>query len=148
MMQVSHSRVECFNHCKRKYQMRYLDKLKTIPDDAPDNALYLGTALHTGLEVGVEAAIEQYYGSYPIITDDHINEAIKLEAMIPKAKQMIPDGQHEVLIEDADFKGFIDLLVPVNTSLKKGMKSATNVLCMTVVIIAKADVVPMVNMIV
>ena len=112
-MQVSHSRIECFNQCPRKYQMRYLEGLKTIPDDASDNALYLGTALHTGLEVGVEEAIQQYYGNYPIITDDHINEAIKLEAMIPKAMQMIPEGQHEVLIEDPDFKGFIDLLVPV-----------------------------------
>ena len=113
-MQVSHSRVECFNQCPRKYQMRYLEGLKTIPDDASDNALYLGTALHTGLEVGVEEAIEQYYSNYPIITDDHINEAIKLEIMIPKAQKMIPEGQHEVMIDDPDFKGFIDLLVPVD----------------------------------
>ena len=93
--------------------MRYLEGLKTLPDDKPDNALYLGTALHTGLEVDVEAAIDQYYGNYPIITDDHINEAIKLEAMIPKARQMVPDGQNEVLIDDPDFKGFIDRLVQV-----------------------------------
>ncbi len=93
--------------------MRYLDELKTIPDDKPDNALYLGTALHTGLEIGVDEAIQQYYGNYPIITDEHINEAIKLEVMIPKAKAMVPDGQNEVLIDDPDFKGFIDLLVPV-----------------------------------
>lgn len=112
-MQVSHSRVDCFNQCPRKYQMRYLEGLKTIPDDAADNALNLGTALHTGLEVGMEEAIQQYYSNYPIITDDHINEAMKLEVMIPKAMQMIPEGQHEVLIEDDDFKGFIDLLVPV-----------------------------------
>jgi len=112
-LQVSHSRVECFSSCKRKFQMRYLDELKTIPDDKPDNALYLGTALHTGLEIGVEEAIQQYYSNYPIITDEHINEAIKLEVMIPKAKAMIPDGLNEVPIEDRDFKGFIDLLVPV-----------------------------------
>ena len=93
--------------------MRYLEKLKTIPDDDPTNALYLGTALHTGLEIGTEEAIRQYYSNYPIITDDHIHEAMKLEVMIPKAKAMIPDGQNEVLIDDPDFKGFIDLLVPV-----------------------------------
>lgn len=112
-MQVSHSRIDCFHQCPRKFQLRYLDELETLPDDKPDNALYLGTALHTGLEIGVEEAIEQYYGNYPIITDDHINEAIKLEVMIRKAKQMIPEGQNEVLIDDPDFKGFIDLLVPV-----------------------------------
>ena len=91
--------------------MRYLEGLTAIPDDKPDNALYLGTALHTGLEIGVDEAIQQYYSNYPIITDEHINEAIKLEVMIPKAKAMIPDGQNEVLIDDPDFKGFIDLLV-------------------------------------
>lgn len=114
-MQVSHSRVECFNQCPFKFKMRYLEGLTTIPDDKPDNALFLGTALHTGLEIGVEEAIQQYYSNYPIITDDHINEAMKLEVMIPKVKAMIPDGQNEVLIDDPDFKGFIDLLVPVGT---------------------------------
>ena len=116
-MQVSHSRVECFHQCPAKFGFRYLEGLKTIPDDKPDNALYLGTALHTGLEIGVEEAINQYYGNYPIITDEHIHEAMKLEVMIPKARQMIPDGQHEVLIDDPDFKGFIDLLVPVEEKI-------------------------------
>lgn len=114
-MQVSHSRVECFNQCQFKFKLRYVDNLKTLPDDKPDNALYLGTALHTGLEIGVEEAIQQYFSNYPIITDEHINEAMKLEVMIPKAKQMIPDGLNEVLIDDPDFKGFIDLLVPVGS---------------------------------
>ena len=113
-LQVSHSRVDCFHQCKQKFKFRYIDELTTIPDDKPDNALYLGTALHTGLEIGVDEAIQQYYSNYPIITDEHINEAIKLEVMIPKAKAMIPDGQNEVLIDDPDFKGFIDLLVPVH----------------------------------
>lgn len=112
-MQVSHSRTECFKSCPFKYHLRYQERLKTIPDDKPDNALYLGTALHTGLETGVNEAIQQYYSNYPIITDDHINEAMKLEVMIPKAKVMIPDGQHELKIDDPDFVGFIDLLVPV-----------------------------------
>ena len=95
--------------------MRYLEGLTTIPDDKPDNALFLGTALHTGLEIGVEEAIQQYYSNYPIITDEHINEVMKLEVMIPKAKAMIPDGQNEVLIDDPDFKGFIDRLVFVGS---------------------------------
>ena len=124
-MQVSHSRVECFNSCQLKYKLRYLDGLTTVPDDKPDNALYLGTALHTGLEIGVEEAIQQYYGNYPIITDEHINEAIKLEAMIPKAKAMIPEGQNEVLIDDADFKGFIDLLVPIDDEVVEWGKMPT-----------------------
>lgn len=93
--------------------MRYIDELKTLPTDNADNALYLGTALHTGLEKGIDEAIKQYYSNYTVINDENINEAIKLEIMIAKAKKICPEGQFEVLIEDDDFKGFIDLLVPV-----------------------------------
>ena len=93
-----------------------MDKLKTLPDDAADNALYLGTALHTGIQVGLDEAINEYYGFYPIISDDIITEAMKLEIMIPKARQTVPkDGQAEILIADSDYKGFIDWLVPART---------------------------------
>lgn len=95
--------------------MRYLDDLQVIKDDAPDNALYLGTAMHTGIEKGVQAAIEEYFNQYPIITDAHINESIKLETMIPKVQTMLPSqGRFEVEIEDDDFKGFIDYIAPVD----------------------------------
>ena len=100
--------------------MRYCDKLQTIKSDEPDNALFLGTAMHTGLEKGVDAAIKEYFMQYPVITDVHINEAMKLEVMIPKAKRMIPNGEYEVLIEDEDFKGFIDLLAPVTSDTRLG----------------------------
>jgi phage nucleotide-binding protein len=93
--------------------MRYCDKIQTIKADNADNALFLGTALHTGLEKGVEAAIHEYFMQYPVITDLHINEAMKLEIMIPKAKALIPEGEFEVNISDDDFTGFIDLLAPV-----------------------------------
>lgn len=73
----------------------------------------IGTALHTGLESGVTKAIDEYFMSYPIITDDHINEAMKLEYLIPRAKAMLPKGDFEVKISTDDFIGFIDLLAPV-----------------------------------
>lgn len=93
--------------------MRYLERLKTLPTDDPANALVLGLALHTGLEKGAQVALDEYYAAYPIITDLHINEAMKLEALIPKAKAMIPNGQFEVQIDHPHFTGFIDLLAPV-----------------------------------
>jgi phage nucleotide-binding protein len=93
--------------------MRYIDKLKTIESDAADNALIIGAALHTGIEKNVETAIKEYFFSYPIISDAHITEAMKLEMQIEKARAVVPPGQHEVLIETEKFKGFIDLLVPV-----------------------------------
>lgn len=112
-MQASHSRIESHGNCPYKYDLHYNQGIRTIPNDDPSNALFLGTALHTGLEKGVKEAINQYYMSYPIITDLHINEAMKLEYLIPKAAAMIPPGEHEVKIENEHFIGYIDLLAPV-----------------------------------
>lgn len=117
-MQVSHSRIECFKSCPYRYDLKYNQGIKTISPDNADNALFLGTALHTGLEKDVDTAIKEYFMSYPIITDEHINEAIKLEYLIPKTKEILPKGQHEVKIEDDDFIGFIDLLTPSRTKQK------------------------------
>ena len=115
-MQYSHSRIGVFEKCPFKYKMQYLDRLKTLPPTEPDNALILGTAVHTGIEQSLQAAIQQYFFSYPIITDKHINEAIKLEQIIPKARAAIPPGgSFEVPIYDRDFVGFIDYLAPINT---------------------------------
>lgn len=91
--------------------------MTTLPTDDPQSPLILGHALHTGLEKDVQAAIQEYYSAYPIIDDRHINEAIKLENLIPKAKASIPHGMHEVKFESDDIIGFIDLLVPVGKGL-------------------------------
>lgn len=113
-MQVSHSRVETFRRCPYKYQLRYIEGLETIPNTEPDNALILGTALHTGIEEGIEQALDFYQSSFPILTDDHIDEMIKLEALIPKAKALLPPGgTFELPIGNSDFLGFLDYLVPV-----------------------------------
>ena len=111
-MQVSHSRIEAFKNCAFKYKMRYIDGIRTLKPDEPDNALFLGTALHTGIEKGVNEGINEYFMQYPVITDGHINEAMKLEVVVPRAKKLLPEGSHEVKIEDEDFVGYIDLLAP------------------------------------
>lgn len=112
-MEVSRSKIECFENCPYKYKLKYLDKIKTLKDtDAANNPLYLGTALHTGIEKDAETAIKEYYAQYPIITDEHINEAIKLRYLIPKAKELLPPGDYEVPIKTEDFIGYIDLLSP------------------------------------
>jgi ATP-dependent helicase/DNAse subunit B len=76
-LQFSHSRLDCFESCKFKYKMRYIDKIEALPSTDANNALIIGIAMHTGIEKGVEEAIKTYYSSFPIITDDHVNEAIK-----------------------------------------------------------------------
>ena len=113
-MQFSHSRVECFNNCPYQYKLRYIDNLKTLPDYEPQDALILGTALHTCIEKDIPTAIQEYYNSYPIITDLHINEAIKLETMLKKAREVLPIEYaiFELPVDIGHYKGFIDMLVP------------------------------------
>jgi len=112
-LKFSYSRVECFANCPYQYKLRYIDKLKTLPDQQADNALYLGTALHLGLETGsVERAVDDYKSNYNILTDDNINEIIKLEFVLPKALELLPNGLCEVEINTDDFIGYIDRLCP------------------------------------
>lgn len=93
--------------------MRYLDGLGTICSTEADNALILGTAVHTGIEKDVDTAIAQYLQSFPVITDEQINEVIKLEKVIPLARESIPKGGYfEVEVKDDDFVGYIDYLAP------------------------------------
>lgn len=121
-MRYSHSSVDCFEKCKRKFKMRYLQGITTIPATEPDNPLILGQAVHTGIEKSLEEAIREYCFSFPIITDEHINEIIKFETVIPLAKTAIPPGgKFEVEIKDDDFHGFIDYLVPA-TVFERGVE--------------------------
>lgn len=113
-MKISHSKIECFKKCPYQYKLRYLDGLKTLPNYEANNALIIGTALHTGIEKDVKTAIDWYYSQYPVITDLHVEEAMKLEYIIPKCKEMLPDGVYEEKIEHDNFIGFMDLLVPVS----------------------------------
>jgi hypothetical protein len=95
--------------------LRYLDGIGAIPDYGAANALTVGKAIHAGLEKGVEAAVGEYLMSFPVIGDEHIEESMKLERLIPLAKGMLPDGgEFEVEITNSDFTGFIDFLATEN----------------------------------
>lgn len=113
VIQFSHSRVGTFSDCKRKYKYTYIDKLKPFPNYDADNPLRCGTAMHEGIEKDAETAIKEYLYSYPIIDDLHINETIKMEYLIPIAKETFPKGIYEYKIDLPEFIGYIDLLVPV-----------------------------------
>lgn len=121
-MKMSHSRVDTFVKCPYKFKLRYIDGLRTKFNLDPTNALALGTAMHEGIENDVESAIFSYYSNYPTATPLMVNEAIKLEVMVGKAKEVLSDllttGQFEVEIDHPDFSGFIDLLVPVDGEQK------------------------------
>ena len=120
-MQVSYSRIGTYEKCPYQFKLHYIDKLETIFNCDPQSPLVLGHALHTGIEKDVETAIKEYYSAYPVIKDAHITEAMKLEYLIPKVKEILPEGEHEIKIETDDFKGFIDLLVPRGWMSKESM---------------------------
>ena len=115
---MSHSRlgysaVSTFEQCPFQYKCQYVDGLKTLPSTDPANALIIGTALHRGIETDVDTAIREYFDTFPIITDLHVDEEIKLRHLIPKVKEVIPEGIHEVQVVDTNFMGTLDLLVPI-----------------------------------
>lgn len=112
-MQVSYSKIGAFKQCPYKYYLSYVKRLKTKFNLDPANALALGTAVHTGIEKDITTAIKEYYSNYPTVTPLMINEAIKLEVLIRKAKEILPKGKYEMLLSDDDFIGFIDMLVDV-----------------------------------
>lgn len=112
-MQYSHSRVESFKGCPYKYKLRYQDKLKTIPNYEPNNALICGNTIHTGAEKDLKAALEFYKSNYYVLADNHINEIIKFEYLIPKLKELLADiniYKQEYLISTKRFKGIVDLI--------------------------------------
>lgn len=106
------STAECFENCPARWFFRYGERLETLESDDPANALKIGTALHRGVETDVETALHEYFMSYPVITDDHINEAFKLQHWIPRVKEVIPDGLHEVQMQSNWYEGTMVLLVP------------------------------------
>lgn len=115
-MRMSYSRVETFKTCPYQFYLNYKAGLVTFPSFDPKDNRIRGTALHTGIEKDAKTAIQEYFANYPLATDKHMEEAIKLEHVICKAREALPVGEHEVKVEVTEpfhFLGFIDLLVPV-----------------------------------
>lgn len=113
MKQFHYSTAQCFNQCPKRFDLTYRQGLTTLPSDDPANALILGTAIHRAMETDLETAVREYLFSYPVTTTEHYNEVIKMEHWIPKLKELIPDGLHEVPFENDVYKGTADLLVPI-----------------------------------
>lgn len=118
MTQYSYSRVSLFEQCPHHFKLRYIDKLTELNDFKADNALLLGTALHLGAETNKEQMLNEYFNSYPVVTDEIITESIKLEVLQGKVKnflqQFIDDGCeliHEYKIDTDDYVGYVDLIV-------------------------------------
>ena len=112
-MQYSHSKVECHLSCPYKYKLRYVDKLKTIPDYTADDALICGNIIHQGAETNLEDALKFYYSNYPIITDRHVEEVMKFEYLVPKIHELLSGinvYKKEFKINTSRFIGIVDLI--------------------------------------
>lgn len=113
MTRYSHSRVECHNNCPYQYKLRYVDHIKTVQAPEPNNALICGNTIHKGAETDLKTAIEFYYSNYPIINDNHINEVIKFEYLIPKIHEILANVnvyKKEFRINTNRFIGIVDLI--------------------------------------
>lgn len=113
MTRYSYSRVSCYGQCPYKYKLRYLDKLKTIPEQNADNALYLGLGVHKGIEMGnAEDGVDEYKSHYNVIGDANYNWIMQLQYQIPKVLEVLPpDGIHELEIKADGFIGYADYIV-------------------------------------
>lgn len=116
-MQVSYSRIDLYNKCPYAFKLKYIDNYTVLPDYEPDNPLILGSALHLGLAQGRIVMTKYYCDSFPVFDDRHITELFKLDLLVSQSRDILPKGMSEYLVEDDDFKGFIDLLVPVGDNL-------------------------------
>lgn len=120
MTQYSYSRVSLFEDCPYHFKLRYIDKLTELPNYDAANALTIGKTLHIGIEHDVQMALDYYYKSFPVLTDRMVEEAIKLEILIPKVQAFLNemfDGWqliHEYEIDKPNYKGFVDLIAVGN----------------------------------
>lgn len=122
-MQFSYSRVDLFKRCPYHFKLRYIVRLTELPNYEANSPLIVGHALHTGIEKGKKAMLKEFYNAFPLVTNDVINEAIKLEHNLEKAEEWLSDFNnsfsftggyefiHEYEINKPEFIGFVDLIV-------------------------------------
>lgn len=134
MNTYSYSKVDLFRRCPFHYKLRYLDHLTELPRYDPTNPLYLEHALYKGIELDEQAMIDDYLNSCPVITDEIVNELMKLQILLPKVKAVLAQFddlkmQHEYKIEFGQFIGFADLIItaPDGTSSVIDFKYSNNV---------------------
>ena len=119
-MRYSFSRVSLFEDCPYHFKLRYIDRLTELPRLEATNPLIIGNALHTAIEKGLDVAINEYYDSYPVLTNDIILEALKLEILVPKVHKFLEqfvgfEAIHEYKIDKPDYLGFVDLILVAPT---------------------------------
>lgn len=135
MTQYSYSRVSLYEDCPYHFNIKYIDKLTEIPKLDANNPLIIGHALHKGIEEDVNPALDDYYNAFPVMTDRIVEEAMKLEILIPKVKDFLNTNFegfefiHEYKIDKPNYLGFVDLIAkaPDGTCMVIDFKYSNNV---------------------
>lgn len=122
----SHSRINCFKECPKKYEYKYIDNLEPIDDN---KALNIGKAFHRGIELNSvdELAKELDEDEYFSDEKNETNKIIAL-AMVESFLKKFPNHnegniQHEVHIEtnicgnEKDFQIYADAIKEVEEGL-------------------------------
>lgn len=107
-----YSAVNDFKQCPFKYDLTWNQHIEVDEDHEASDPLLIGTALHKAIETDFVTAEKEYYSNFNIISDQHINEMIKVEIQAKKVKKLIEGSKvlHETKIKVDDFIGTIDLL--------------------------------------
>jgi CRISPR/Cas system-associated exonuclease Cas4 (RecB family) len=110
---VHFSQVDTYEKCPRKYKYKYVDKIRMMRVPGPNDPLLIGTTAHLGHETDYKTAEKFYMSQYMVMTDDHINELIKIEHWVNQVKEFF--SGFEVLhieynIETDDYQGQIDVI--------------------------------------
>lgn len=113
---MRNSAISSFDKCPYNYKLQYVDQLEVLPNQDPDNPLYVGTAIHYGAETeSAKQMLECYTSNYYLIGNKHINEMIKLEVLLPKLLEVKHtlgiEFIHEYYFTCGTFHGTVDLIV-------------------------------------
>ena len=117
-MRYSFSSTSTWYECPFRYKLKYIDKLQVKPDLRPDNPLFEGTAMHEAIEKrSINEGIISYKSNFPILDENHNFEIYKMEKLMQKAIEQIPEGEYEFKLLTDEFVGYIDGLVKVDEGI-------------------------------
>jgi len=110
---MSVSKVNLHHNCPRAYKYRYIEKYVSIKIPEYNDDRLVGKTLHHGLETSIDEMMEYYSNEVRYLTDDHVNEMIKLEYWCNVGHEFIDTVvvlHKEYVIETEDYKGIVDLI--------------------------------------
>lgn len=108
MTHFSHSRVDTFVKCPKKFEYRYVLNTEVEQFHDEDSPLLLGSCMDTGLEHGFQAAYDKYVEAFPYHSQKREWELLKLQYWIERLGPHFKDGQFQIELKNDWFLGYAD----------------------------------------